>query len=75
MNHAVVEEVVELRNGKKVTVSIELQARFDEQNNIRISERLREVAIASGMRSMRQDGLDKVAAGVTSISEILRVAV
>ena len=30
------------RNGKKVFVSIELQARFDEQNNIRISEKLLE---------------------------------
>lgn len=31
------------RNGKHVYVSIELMARFDEENNIRISERLQEV--------------------------------
>lgn len=31
------------RNGKHVHVSIELMARFDEENNIRISERLQEV--------------------------------
>ena len=31
------------RNGKKVVVNIELQARFDEEHNIEISERLQEV--------------------------------
>jgi polyphosphate kinase len=43
------------RNGKKVTVSIELQARFDEQNNIKISERLREVGatVAYGVPPMK----------------------
>jgi len=30
------------RNGKKIFVSIELQARFDEKNNIKIAERLSE---------------------------------
>jgi polyphosphate kinase len=30
------------RNGKRIFVSVELQARFDEQNNIRISEALSE---------------------------------
>ena len=29
------------KNGKKVLVQIELQARFDEENNIRIAEMLK----------------------------------
>lgn len=33
------------RNGKKVVVSVELQARFDEENNIAISEKLSEVGV------------------------------
>ncbi len=33
------------RNGKKVFVSVELQARFDEQHNIRISEKMSEVGV------------------------------
>lgn len=33
------------RNGKRVYVNVELQARFDEENNIRISERLMEEGI------------------------------
>ncbi|HOV75443.1 MAG TPA: polyphosphate kinase 1 [Candidatus Hydrogenedentes bacterium] len=43
------------RNGKKVAVSIELQARFDEQNNIWISERLREAGatVAYGVPTMK----------------------
>jgi len=39
------------------------------------TERIREAAIAGGMRTMRRDGLDKVAAGITSLSEVVRVAV
>ena len=39
------------------------------------AERLREVAVASGMRTLRRDGLDKVAAGLTSLEEIERVVV
>lgn len=37
------------------------------------SEQLREVAIASGMRTLRRDALDKVASGMTSLEEIDRV--
>ncbi|MBW7863427.1 MAG: polyphosphate kinase 1 [Candidatus Hydrogenedentes bacterium] len=33
------------RNGKKVFVTVELQARFDEQHNIRIAEKMSEVGI------------------------------
>jgi polyphosphate kinase len=33
------------RNGKKVFASIELQARFDEQQNIQIAERLSEAGV------------------------------
>jgi type IV pilus assembly protein PilB len=39
------------------------------------AERLRDAAIRAGMRSLRRDGLDKVASGITSIAEVLRVAV
>ena len=38
------------------------------------AERLREVAISFGMRTLRQDGLEKVASGMTSINELLRVS-
>jgi len=34
---------------------------------------IREEALAAGMRSLRQDGLAKVAAGTTTIEEVLRV--
>ncbi|MGB4592780.1 MAG: ATPase, T2SS/T4P/T4SS family [Coriobacteriia bacterium] len=37
------------------------------------SEQLREVALASGMRTLRRDALDKVASGITSLEEIDRV--
>jgi type IV pilus assembly protein PilB len=39
------------------------------------TERIRDAAIRAGMRSLRRDGLDKVASGITTIAEILRVAV
>ena len=37
------------------------------------AEELRRVAIEQGMRTLRRDALDKVAAGVTSLEEIARV--
>ena len=41
----------------------------------RSSEDMRQVAIENGMRTLRQDGLAKVALGMTSIEEVLRVVV
>jgi type IV pilus assembly protein PilB len=37
------------------------------------SETMMGVALRQGMRSMREDGLDKVKAGVTSLAEVARV--
>jgi len=37
------------------------------------SEQIRRVALQKGMRSMREDGMQKVANGITSIDEVLRV--
>jgi type IV pilus assembly protein PilB len=37
--------------------------------------KIREVALSQGMKTMRQSGLVKLAAGVTSLSEVLRVTV
>ena len=37
------------------------------------ADELRESARIGGMRSLREDGLDKVRQGVTSLSEVLRV--
>ena len=34
---------------------------------------LRDEAIKGGMKTLREDGLEKVASGVTSVSEVLRV--
>jgi len=41
----------------------------------RSSEDMRNVAIEQGMRTLRQDGLAKVALGVTSVEEVLRVVI
>jgi type IV pilus assembly protein PilB len=39
------------------------------------AEQMRTVAVKHGMRTLRDDALDKVAAGVTSLQEIARVVV
>ncbi|MDI6689418.1 MAG: ATPase, T2SS/T4P/T4SS family [Actinomycetota bacterium] len=39
------------------------------------AEEIKEVAIAEGMRTLRQDGFEKVRLGITSIEEIMRVIV
>lgn len=39
------------------------------------SDATREVAVAEGMRTLRQDGFAKVGLGITSIEEVLRVVV
>ncbi len=39
------------------------------------SEDLRKTALATGMKSLRRDALEKVAAGVTSLEEIARVVI
>jgi type II secretory ATPase GspE/PulE/Tfp pilus assembly ATPase PilB-like protein len=38
------------------------------------SEELRSMAIAKGMRTLQDDGLRLVRAGVTTLDEVLRVA-
>jgi type IV pilus assembly protein PilB len=37
------------------------------------ADRIAEVAVAQGMRRLRDDGLDKIRAGRTSVSEVARV--
>ena len=37
------------------------------------ADQLREAARQEGMRSLREDGLDKIRAGTTSVAEVLRV--
>ena len=37
------------------------------------AERIREVAVKQGMRVLRDDGLEKIRAGVTSVTEVARV--
>ncbi len=39
------------------------------------TERIREVAKAHGMRTLREDGLLKAKLGITSVEEVLRVTV
>jgi type IV pilus assembly protein PilB len=37
------------------------------------TEQLTKAAIANGMRTLREDGMDKVGLGLTSIEEVMRV--
>ncbi len=37
------------------------------------SDQIAEVAVAEGMRTLKQDGFQKVSLGVTSIDEVVRV--
>jgi type II secretory ATPase GspE/PulE/Tfp pilus assembly ATPase PilB-like protein len=39
----------------------------------RTARDVREIAIAQGMRTLREAGLRKVAAGITTVDEIMRV--
>lgn len=39
----------------------------------RSADELRSVAVAQGMRTMRWDGLEKVALGMTTLEELFRV--
>ena len=53
-----------------MTVSSEIRRLALER---RAAEDLREVAVQQGMRRLREDGLDKVRQGRTSIAELSRV--
>jgi type II secretory ATPase GspE/PulE/Tfp pilus assembly ATPase PilB-like protein len=37
------------------------------------SQQIKQKAIAQGMRTLRQDGLQKVLAGITTLTEVIRV--
>lgn len=64
-----------VRNGKKVFVNVELQARFDEENNISISEKLQAAgaSVAYGVPPMKThckllliEARDRVVAGLST---------
>ena len=38
------------------------------------SDEIGEVAVAQGMRRLRDDGLEKIRAGITSVAEVARVS-
>jgi type IV pilus assembly protein PilB len=56
----------------------EVMEMTEQLNHLRLehapTEVLRAAALEGGMRTLRRDGLDKVAAGITTISEVLRVS-
>jgi type IV pilus assembly protein PilB len=57
----------------------EIMAMDDELERLFLAqapaETLRKAALAAGMRTLRRDALDKVAAGITSLAEISRVII
>jgi type IV pilus assembly protein PilB len=57
----------------------EVMAMSDELSRLLLSEapieQLRDAAVSQGMRTLKQDALDKVAAGITSLEELARVVV
>ena len=66
------------RTGYKGRTGIYELLRMDDDIRAAIIARhsaaaIRQVAVAKGMRTLRQDALDKVKAGITTIEEVLRV--
>jgi type II secretory ATPase GspE/PulE/Tfp pilus assembly ATPase PilB-like protein len=61
------------RTGIYELVVMDNDLRLEVQRR-RGSEELRTMAIAKGMRTLRDDGLRAVRAGVTTLDEVLRVA-
>jgi type II secretory ATPase GspE/PulE/Tfp pilus assembly ATPase PilB-like protein len=53
-----------------MSVSDEIRALTIERAS---ADEIQAVAIQQGMRTMREDGLDQVRSGVTSITEVARV--
>jgi type IV pilus assembly protein PilB len=41
----------------------------------RPSDEIKEIAVREGMKTLRQDGMEKVRLGMTSLEEVLRVVV
>jgi len=39
------------------------------------SDEIKKVAVSQGMRTLREDGMEKVVLGMTSLEEVLRVVV
>ncbi len=59
------------------TAIFELLTLTDEMRNMIVNKeqtnKIKEAAIAAGMKTLREDGLQKVIAGITTIDEVMRV--
>jgi type IV pilus assembly protein PilB len=53
-----------------MTVTPEMHHLIVERASV---ERMSELAVSQGMRRLRDDGMDKVRAGITSMAEVARV--